>query len=65
MHLNIYLLSIYMHIYGVTSQLSIKIEDQIQLNSKLESNLCHVSIFFFFFLWQVKNWVQIEESKSN
>ena len=46
MHLNIYLLSISMHIYGVTSQLSIKIEDQIQLNSKLESNLCYVSIFF-------------------
>ena len=64
MHLNIYLLSISMHIYGVTSQLSIKIKDQIQLNSKLESNLCYVSIFFFFW-WQVKNWVQIEESKSN
>ena len=35
MHFNIYLLSISIHIYGVTSQLSIKIEDQIQLNSKL------------------------------
>ena len=63
MHLNIYLLSISMHIYGVTSQLSIKIKDQIQLNSK--SYIIIIIIIVGSQFWGVPFTVDVSEPKPN